>query len=70
MLRGQLNLFLSNSRLLREAADVLLDDNLVWSDDFDGVRAILSRWLREEARKGNHASESSLAFAKEIVGGF
>jgi hypothetical protein len=35
--------------LLTAAANLLLDDNLVWSDDFEQIRKDLGKWLIFEA---------------------
>lgn len=34
---------------MEEASKLLLDPNLVWSDDFEAVRVDLGNWLRSEA---------------------
>ena len=35
--------------LLTAASNLLLDDNLVWSDDFEQIRKDLAKWLLFEA---------------------
>lgn len=69
-MRGQLKLFLSNSAALREAARLINDDNLVWDEDFEGIRKDLAAWLLDEARKGNHASTFALTIAKKLNEGW
>lgn len=70
MLHGQHKLFLSNSKELREAARLINDDNLVWDEDFEGIRKVLAAWLADEARKGNHASAFALDVAKLLNKGW
>lgn len=40
---------LKDFQLLTAAANILLDDNLVWSDDFEQIRKDLGKWLIFEA---------------------
>jgi len=70
MMRNQVKLFLSNSKELREAARLINDDNLVWDEDFEGIRKDLAAWLLDEARKGNHADRFALAIAKKLNRGW
>ena len=70
MMRNEHKLFLSNSRELREAARLINDDNLVWDEDFEGIRKLLASWLVDEARKGNHASSFALDVAKRLNRGW
>lgn len=70
MLRNQVKLFLSNSHELRAAAALINDDNLVWDEDFDGIRKELALWLLDEARKGHHASRYAMAIAKKLNRGW
>jgi hypothetical protein len=70
MMRNQVKLFLSNSHELREAARLINDDNLVWDEDFEGIRKDLAAWLVDEARKGNHANRFALMVAKKLNRGW
>jgi hypothetical protein len=70
MMRNQVKVFLSNSHELRAAAKLIDDDNLVWDEDFEGIRKELATWLIDEARKGNHASRYALAIAKKLNAGW
>lgn len=70
MMKGQHRLFLSNSKELFEAARLIDDDNLVWDEDFEGIRKELAAWLRDEARNGNNASLYALAVAKRLNRGW
>ena len=70
MMRNQVKVFLSNSHELRAAAKLIDDDNLVWDEDFEGIRKDLATWLIDEARKGNHASRYALAIAKKLNAGW
>jgi hypothetical protein len=70
MMRNQVKLFLSNSHELREAARLINDDNLVWDEDFEGIRKDLAAWLLDEARKGNHADRFALTIAKKLNRGW
>ena len=69
-MRNQVKLFLSNSHELREAARLINDDNLVWDEDFEGIRKDLAAWLVDEARKGNHANRFALEIAKKLDRGW
>jgi hypothetical protein len=70
MMRNQVKLFLSNSHELRAAATLINDDNLVWDEDFEGIRKDLAVWLLDEARKGNHASRYALTIARKLNKGW
>jgi hypothetical protein len=70
MMRNQVKLFLSNSHELREAARLINDDNLVWDEDFEGIRKDLAAWLLDEARKGNHANTYALTIARKLNRGW
>jgi hypothetical protein len=70
MMRNQVKVFLSNSHELRAAAKLIDDDNLVWDEDFEGIRKDLATWLIDEARKGNHANRYALAIAKKLNAGW
>jgi hypothetical protein len=69
-MRNQVKLFLSNSHELRAAAALIKDDNLVWDDDFEGIRKDLAAWLVDEARKGNHANPFALTIAQKLNRGW
>jgi hypothetical protein len=70
MMRGQVKLFMSNSHELRAASKLIDDDNLVWDEDFEGIRKELAAWLLDEARKGNHANRFALQIAKNLNRGW
>jgi hypothetical protein len=70
MMRNQVKLFMSNNQELRAAAELIDDDNLVWDEDFEGIRKVLSAWLADEARKGNHANAFALDVAKLLNKGW
>lgn len=70
MMRNQVKIFLSNSHQLRAASKLIDDDNLVWDEDFEGIRKDLAAWLLDEARKGNHANRFALDIAKKLNEGW
>lgn len=70
MMRNQVKLFMSNSHELRAAAALINDDNLVWDEDFEGIRKDLAAWLLDEARKGHHANRFAMAIAKKLNAGW
>lgn len=70
MMRSQVKLFLSNSHELRAAAQLIDDDNLVWDEDFEGIRKDLAAWLLDEARKGHHANRWAMRIAKSLNRGW
>ena len=41
----------SDREIVTRAFELLKDDNLVWSDDFEAIRADLTQVLRHEARQ-------------------
>jgi hypothetical protein len=67
MSRNSEQAFLSNYKLLKAAIDLLDDDNLVWSADFECIRKHLSAMLTDQARVANHASVHALRLAKELT---
>lgn len=69
-MRNQVKIFLSNSHQLRAASKLIDDDNLVWDEDFEGIRKDLAAWLLDEARKGNHANRFALDIAKKLNEGW
>jgi hypothetical protein len=70
MMRNQVKLFLSNAAELRAASKLIDDDNLVWDEDFEGIRKDLATWLLDESRKGNHANRYALLVAKKLNRGW
>jgi hypothetical protein len=70
MMRNTHKLFLSNNQELRAAAELINDDNLVWDEDFEGIRKDLATWLLDEARKGNHANTYALTIARKLNRGW
>lgn len=48
-----------------EASIELLSSDLVWSDDFEIIRANLRLWLQDEAKKG--ANRYAIAIAEALV---
>lgn len=70
MMRGAHRLFMSNNQELRAAAELINDDNLVWDEDFEGIRKDMAAWLLDEARKGNHANTFALIIAKKLNRGW
>jgi hypothetical protein len=70
MMRNTHKLFLSNNQALRAAAELINDDNLVWDEDFEGIRKDLAAWLLDEARKGNHANAYALTIARKLNRGW
>jgi len=59
--------FLDNYHLLRSAADLCNDDELVWSDDFERIRSQLAIWFRYEAQMGTSANKHALKIADLLV---
>jgi hypothetical protein len=70
MMRNQVKLFLSNAAELRAASKLIDDDNLVWDEDFEGIRKDLATWLLDESRKGNHANRYALMVANKLNRGW
>jgi len=58
--------------LLTAAANLLLDDNLVWSDDFEQIRKDLGKWLIFEAGSAysleREPAIQALAIAEQLTG--
>mgnify|MGYP000338274939 CR=1 FL=1 len=52
---------------LRTAGELLLDKNLVWSEDMESIRKPLGRTLRSEARLGSHANPDLLRVADALL---
>lgn len=59
--------FLDNYHLLRSAADLCNDDDLVWSEDFDRIRLALGTWFRYEAQMGTSANKHALKVADLLI---
>jgi len=59
--------FLDNYHLLRSAADLCSDDELIWSEDFDRIRLALAKWFRYEASMGNSANRHALKIADLLI---
>ena len=59
--------FLDNYHLLRSAADLCNDDDLVWSEDFDRIRLALGTWFRYEAQMGTSANKHALKIADLLI---
>lgn len=57
--------------LLVAAAALLVDDNLVWSDDFEQIKKHLANLLLSQADNiailGNEASPSALRLAEQLL---
>lgn len=57
--------------LLVAAAALLVDDNLVWSDDFEQIKSNLANLLLSQADNiailGNEASPSALRLAEQLL---
>lgn len=58
--------------LLTAASNLLLDDNLVWSDDFEQIRKDLAKWLIFEAGSAysleREPALQALDIAKNLMG--
>ena len=52
---------------LRTASELLLDKNLVWSEDMESIRKPLGGALRYEARLGSHANPDLLRIADALL---
>ncbi len=59
--------FLDNYHLLRSAADLCNDDELVWSEDFEKIRLALGKWFRYEASLGSAANRHALKIADLLI---
>ena len=57
----------NNYKILAEAVNVLSDDNLVWSDDFEAIRKPLAVWLRDEMKHSLYAADKALEIAKAVL---
>lgn len=58
--------------LLTAACNLLLDENLVWSDDFEQIRKDLAKWLLFEAGSAYSLERQpvpqALAIAEQLTG--
>lgn len=58
--------------LLTAASNLLLDDNLIWSDDFEQIRKDLAKWLIFEAGSAysleREPALQALDIAKKLTG--
>lgn len=61
--------FAKNYMVLSEAAHLLHDDNLVWSDDLELIRKPLATWLSIESRTAQKADKNALKIAKLLTSG-
>lgn len=50
-----------------EAANLLDDDNLIWSADLDSVRKDLAKYLREKAEHGESNSPHLLSVVDRFI---
>lgn len=53
--------------LLTAASNLLLDESLVWSDDFEQIRQELGKWLLFEAGKAYALQEEPILQATTIA---
>lgn len=54
--------------LLTAASNLLLDDSLVWSEDFEQIRSELGKWLLFEAGRAYALQEEPVLQAKTLAG--
>lgn len=66
---NKLDKFAKNYIALAEAARLLDDDNLVWSDDLELIRKPLATWLVTESRTAQKADKNALKIAKLLTSG-
>jgi hypothetical protein len=52
---------------IKQAEGVLLDRNLVWSEDFEGIRQDLAELMRVSASVGYYAHPAILKLAQTII---
>jgi len=52
---------------LSTAAGLLLDKNLIWSEDMESIRKPLGKALRSEASLGSHANAHLLKVADALI---
>lgn len=53
--------------LLTAASNLLLDDSLVWSEDFEQIRSELGKWLLFEAGRAYALQEEPISQAKTLA---
>lgn len=63
-----MNLATDRQNLLR-AKNLLLDENLVWDNDFDLIRKQLGYWLTEEALRPGNLSANAVIIANKLIKG-
>lgn len=63
-----MNLATDRQNLLR-AKNLLLDENLVWDNDFDLIRKQLGYWLTEEALRPGKISLNAITIANKLIKG-
>lgn len=63
-----MNLATDRQNLLR-AKNLLLDENLVWDNDFDLIRKQLGFWLTEEALRPGKISLNAITIANKLIKG-
>lgn len=52
---------------LKQAAGLLEDENLIWSDDLEAIRRPLAKLLHHLAPLGDHAPESAVELAQTLI---
>lgn len=63
-----MNLATDRQNLLR-AKNLLLDENLVWDNDFELIRKQLGYWLTEEALRPGMISTNAVMIASKLIKG-
>jgi hypothetical protein len=56
----------SDREIVARAYELVKDDNLVWSDDFEAIRQDLAQVLRHEARQ-THPMPTVVVLAKTLA---
>jgi hypothetical protein len=59
--------FDKNYKLLSEAANLLSDRNLIWSEDFEAIRKPLAAWVTNEVRNARVADPNAIKLAKALT---
>ncbi len=59
--------FDKNYKLLSEAANLLSDRNLIWSEDFEAIRKPLAAWMTNEVRNAQVADPNAIKLAKALT---
>lgn len=52
---------------LKHASELLRDDNLVWSEDFEAIRRPLAAWLGTQKYYGIHADPNAREVAARLL---